>query len=166
MTKAYSQRRGGERSCHEMKPVSRTSVAWLAGLMDGEAWFGLAFGDQSTLRALIRVTMRDERAVRRVARIAGCGRLLRRKPTPNGSPLLEWTAACGDAERVCRMVYRHLIVKREQAALILRSRKMQAKTKGRRLSEADHASRVALRAEMWRLNRPWLGRGVTKFSAT
>lgn len=115
--------------------TKREQLAYIAGLMDGEAYFGVkkskAYKCQGRVtpgyHARIQVRMVDEQAIAFIATTLGEGWYYKEKPhSAKGRPLYCYQASDAAAERILRQVLPFLTVKKEQAETILRLRKLQA----------------------------------------
>lgn len=97
-------------------------VAWAAGLIDGEGCLGIynLGGRNRTPRATIRVAMTDRVAVERLREIFNAGTVTERPARGHRLPAFDWTVtAHREVGRTLHMLGPHLVVKREQAALLV-----------------------------------------------
>ena len=135
--------------------------AWLAGLLDGEGYFGIRNrtardGEPRWFRAVITVGMTSETACRKALEVSNCGsvRLLPRQTT-TGKPIWEWQVTTRDALIVAENVLPYLAEKTQQARLILSLKDIIDKRPvgtNVRLSQAEVAERLNIKNALQRLN--------------
>lgn len=101
-------------------------AAWLAGLIDGEATFRIKQINREKGRAIRRhqpfleIGMTNLAIINRVKEITGLGTIkLQAKLTSRGKKVWRWCAVSRGAGTVARAVLLYLIVKREQAELLI-----------------------------------------------
>lgn len=111
--------------------TSETTLAYLAGLVDGEAYIGIKKGQRRdcaapTYHARIQVRMVDEPAIAFLTQELG-GRYYHETATAGVRRALYcWQASDALAERVLRSLLPYLRVKRRNAEAVLRLREWQA----------------------------------------
>ena len=107
--------------------MSKTTLAYLAGLIDGEGYIGVKRTMRRDAKSpiyheRIQLRMVHEGAIRLLAETLG-GSYYQEKPhANNGRPLYCWQASDALAARILKTVLPYLIVKRESAENVLRLR--------------------------------------------
>lgn len=90
-----------------MMPLTEAETSWIAGLLEGEGWFGWV-GKAPYTYPGIQVAMTDEDVVERLHRLTGCG--TRRPPRasahPNHKPVTVWRCSGEPAADLMRSVHR------------------------------------------------------------
>lgn len=97
-------------------------LAWVAGIVDGEGCLTLTSnGSISGFSPRLRISMTDQEAVERVARIIGQGSVVRTKPqTPKHKPQYVWELTCQKAVIAIKMFKPYLFIKDQQADILIR----------------------------------------------
>jgi hypothetical protein len=135
-----------------------TTIAYLAGIVDGEAYVGIKRARRKDsvspiYHERIQVRMLDGEAIQLLAATFG-GSLYREKPhANNGRPLVCWQASDALAARILTELLPYLRVKRSQAenALALRVSKNdpRARLRGGPTGRAMPAEVLAVRQELY-----------------
>lgn len=120
--------------------TQKQSLAYVAGLMDGEAYFGIkktkAYRCQGRVscgyHARIQIRMVDEQAIRFVAETLGGWYYPEKPHSAQGRPLFCYQASDASAEAILRALLPFLMVKRSQAETVLEFREWQANSRAHR----------------------------------
>lgn len=137
-----------------MKP---TTIAYLAGLIDGEGYIGIkkarrADSVSPIYHERIQVRMVHEGAIKLLADTLGGNYYLENPHSRGGRLLYCWQASDALAARILSTVLPHLIVKRESALMVLRLRASKDDPLSRRRgSPAKRAMDASIVAERERL---------------
>lgn len=113
--------------------VSDTTLAYLAGLVDGEAYIGIkrskAYRCQGrttpSYHARIQVRMVHEGAIKTLAEAFGGWHYKEKRPIPNRRQLFCYQASDLCAETILRALLPFLVVKKESAETVLALRDLQ-----------------------------------------
>ena len=111
--------------------TSETTLAYLAGLIDGEGYIGIKKGQRkdcaaASYHARIQVRMVDEPAIALLTQELGGRYYYERAAAGTRRALYCWQASDALAERILRAILPYLRVKRRNAEAVLRLRKWQA----------------------------------------
>lgn len=136
-----------------MKP---TDAAWAAGIVDGEGCIGIyrvvqtGYPGRFAYRVTVTVGNTDPRMLERLRAVFG-GSLYTAKRSETGrKPMWQWLVINADAVAMLKAIRPYLVVKGDQADVALRYRPGR---RGRRVSEAELASRDALVVEIAAMKR-------------
>jgi hypothetical protein len=104
--------------------MKQTTLAYLAGLIDGEGYIGIKKSHRpdavsAIYHERIQVRMVHEGAIALLARTLGGNYYLEKAHATNGRPLYCWQASDALAARILAAVLPHLIVKRDSALNVL-----------------------------------------------
>lgn len=110
--------------------MDETSAAYLAGIIDGEGHVAIAkrrpnkrSGEKSPgYLNTLRVGSTDPRLLEWILAKTKCGSIHQEKLRPNCKPFYIWGVSSIEAERVLRIVYPYLVIKKEQAELVFQLR--------------------------------------------
>ena len=123
---------------------SKTDLAYIAGLVDGEGYVGIKKMPpkkdrvSSGYHARIQVRMVDEPAIEFLSSTLG-GSYYREKPhAKNGRPLYCYSASDAKAEHVLKRILPYLRIKRTNANAVLELRALQATGRKHRTKEVGH----------------------------
>lgn len=77
---AYERTRIQKRRIH-IQPMSEAEVGWLAGLLEGEGYFGITKSAGSNkLRCVVRVSMTDKDVLQKAQQLTGVGTIIQHRP--------------------------------------------------------------------------------------
>lgn len=130
----------------------KLSYAWLAGILDGEGWIGIAKVNIPSIKnrlnsqirivylPVISVQMTDEATIRRIAQITNCGfEDWARQKNPKCRLLYRWRVSKWTRVReVLGIVYPYLFTKKRQTAAVIKfvdNRKFKREGSNRRTLE-------------------------------
>jgi hypothetical protein len=137
--------------------MNEVTVAYLAGLIDGEGYIGIkksrrADAVSPIYHERIQVRMVHEGAIKLLASTLGGNYYFEKAHSASGRPLYCWQASDAMAARILTVVLPHLIVKRESAQMVLALRTSKEDPRSRRRgSPAKRIMEPAVLAERERL---------------
>lgn len=100
---------------------SSDQLIWTAGFFDGEGCVSLNRLKAGGTQRQLSLSASHEAAVRRVREVLGEGNVYYRAPRqPTHRPMWTWVASSRGADRAAEKLLPYLVVKREQALLMLR----------------------------------------------
>lgn len=140
--------------------MTNTDIAYIAGLMDGEAYIGIKRGKpykcqglvNPSYHARIQIRMVDEQAIKFVADTLG-GTYYKEKAHSNSGRLLYcWTTSDKKAATILETVIPYLKVKQKQAQTVLgfrnlqaNSRKYRTKVTGERIMIGQYGQQIPIK---------------------
>jgi hypothetical protein len=151
--------------------MKKTDIAYLAGLVDGEAYIGIkktkAYACQGRAtpgyHARIQVRMVDEAAIKFLSESLG-GKYYKERPNAaKGRPLYCFQASDAKAEHILKTLLPYLRVKRSSAIAVLEYRKIQCKSRShmtKKVGEKNFQNRVGTirMVPIYRLSDEYVGK--------
>lgn len=144
-----------------MRSVTAVEAAYLAGLMDGEAYVGITRSTTSqsakgcrrgvAYRVMVSISMTDKRPLLYAQRVAGVGQVRARKksPDPAHRPAWVWNVWSKEAATLLSRVAPHMRVKREAAMACIEFQSLMRLPGRNGLTDAEWVTRERL----WRKTR-------------